>query len=46
MAVEQLRENFRFHFALLQLVVALLVARVIFAIRINRRHEHDVLPIR
>ena len=44
--IEQLREDLRFHFALLQLFVALLVARVVFAIGINRRHEHDVLSIR
>ena len=45
MPIEQSRKDFRFHFALLQLFVALLVARVIFAIRINRRHKHDVLTV-
>ena len=44
-AIEQARENLRFDFALLQLVVALLIARVIFAIRIYRRHEHNILPV-
>ena len=46
MPIEQPREDLRFYLALLQLFVALLVARIIFAIRINRRHEHDVLAIR
>ena len=44
--VEELCENLRFHFALLQLFVALLVARIIFAIRINRRNKDDVLAVR
>src|SRR6266436_1405229 len=46
MPIEQSRKDFRFYFALLQFFVALLVARVVFAIRINRRYEYDVLPIR
>jgi hypothetical protein len=46
MPIKQLRENFRFHFTVLQFVVALLVARVILAIRIHLRHEHDILPVR
>ena len=45
MPIEQTREDFRFYFALLEFFVALFVARVVFAIRINRRHEHDVLSI-
>ena len=44
--IEQARENLRFDLALLQFFIALLVARIILAIRINRRHEHDVLSIR
>ena len=46
MPIKQARENFRFDLALLQLVIALLIARVVLAIRIHRRHEHDVLPVR
>ena len=45
MPIEQPRENLRLHLVLLQLVIALLVARVILAIRIHRRHEDDVLLI-
>ena len=45
MPIKKLREDFRFYFALFQLVVALLVARVVFSIGINRRHEHDVFSI-
>ena len=43
--IKQTRKDFRFHLALLQFFVALLVARVVFAIRINRRHEYDVLAV-
>src|SRR5206468_7546360 len=46
MPVKQSRKDFRFHFALLHLFVTLLVARVIFAIRINRGREYDVLAVR
>ena len=45
MSIKQARENLRFDFALLQLFIPLLIAGVIFAIGINRRHEQDVLPI-
>jgi hypothetical protein len=44
MPVKQSRKDFRFHFALLQLFIALLVARVIFAIRINRETNTMFLP--
>jgi hypothetical protein len=44
--IEKPGENFRFHFALLDLFVALVIARVVAAIGINRRDEDDVLPIR
>ena len=46
MPVEQLRENLRFHFALPELFVALLVFGVVLRVRINRREKNDVLPIR
>src|SRR4030095_14185559 len=46
MPIEQSRKDFRFHFALLQLFVALFVARIIFAIGIYGRHEYDILPVR
>ena len=46
MPIEQAGENLRLYLALLQLVIALLVARIILAIRIHRRHEHNVLSIR
>jgi hypothetical protein len=46
MPIEQVRKDFRFYFALLQFFIALLIAAIIFAIRINRRHEHDVLAVR
>src|SRR4029077_9716221 len=45
MTIEQTREDFRFHFALLQLFIALLVARIVLAVGIHRRHEYDVLTI-
>src|SRR4029077_15362925 len=44
--IEQAGENLRLYLALLQLVVALLIAPIIFAIRIHRRHKHHVLSIR
>src|SRR5215472_15485972 len=44
--IEQPCENLRFYFALLQRLIALSVARVILAIRIDCRHEHDVFPVR
>src|SRR5262249_40003968 len=45
MPIKEARKNFRFHFALLYLFVALLVARIILAIGIDCRHEHDVLAV-
>ncbi len=45
MPIKQARKDFRFHFALLQLFIALFVARIIFAIRIDRRNEHDVFSV-
>ena len=46
MPIEQARKNLRFHFAVFQLVVPLLVAGVVLAIRIHRRHEHNIFSIR
>src|SRR5437763_3332307 len=46
MPIEQLRENLRFYFALSELLIALLVGRVVFRVRINRREKNDILPIR
>src|SRR5438093_13189509 len=46
MPIEQTREDFRFYFALLEFFVTLFVARVVFAIGINRRHEHDDFSVR
>ena len=52
--VEKFREDLRLHFAFLQFFIALPVAVVAcragawrrrIAIRINRRHEHDVLSV-
>ena len=45
MPIEQTREDFRFHFALSELLVALLITGVVFTIRINAGGEDDVLPI-
>lgn len=44
-SIEQSREDFRLHFAFLQLFIALFVARVVLAIGINRRHEQDVITV-
>src|SRR5688572_6377755 len=46
MPVKQLCENLRLYLALRELVVALLVLRVVFRIRINGRHEDDVFSVR
>ena len=46
MPIEQAIKNFCFHFALLQLFIALLVARIVHAIRMHCRHKYDVLPVR
>src|SRR5437764_11735974 len=46
MAIKQAREDFRFYFALLKLFIALFVARVILAIRINSRDKYNVLSVR
>ena len=46
MPIEQASENLRFHLAVLHFFIPLLIARVVPAIGINRRDEHDVLPIR
>src|SRR5882724_11245319 len=46
MPVEQLRENLRFHLALVHFLVALLVFGVVLGLRINRRQEDNALPVR
>src|SRR2546423_208900 len=45
MAIKELREDLRLHLALGYPLVALLVCGVVFRVGIDRRQEHDVLPI-
>jgi len=45
MTIEQLRENLRFQFALLQFLIAPFVFRVVFRVGKNRRQEDDALSI-
>ena len=44
--VEELRENLRFRLALVHFLIALLVFGIVLGVRINRRQEHDALPVR